>query len=218
MDNQPFAIIVQTIFRVPKQILIASNNSGKLIEISDLLSQINVAAISPPQNMAEPEENGADFAANSLIKACYYAEKCNMIALADDSGLCVEALDGEPGIYSARFATDENGKKNFALAFDKIKQMLLDKHLEPNGSKAYFICNLTIFDPQTKKWQSFEGRVDGHLAFEPRGLKGFGYDPIFVKNGMTQTFGEIEPALKDKISHRAIAFAKFLNYFNMLYS
>ncbi len=199
----------------PSKILIATNNKGKFSEIKDLLKQINIEAISASQfNLEEPEETASTFAGNALIKAKFYAKKTNIFALADDSGLCVEALNGEPGIHSARFAVDEKtGEKNFPLAFEKIFKELekigLDKNSKPS---AYFICNLTIFDPKTDFSISFEGRVDGNLIFPPRGNKGFGYDPIFIKNGMSETFSEIDPQLKDQISHRADAFNKFLNW------
>jgi XTP/dITP diphosphohydrolase len=200
--------------QLPRKILVATNNSGKFVEISDLLRQINIEVIKAPADLAEPAETGVDFAANSLLKAKYYAEKTGFIALADDSGLCIEALNGAPGIYSARFALDESGQKNFPQAFEKISASLKEKDVEPCGSKAHFICNLTIFDPQTRLSVSFEGRIDGTLTFPARGLQGFGYDPIFLKNGMAKTFGEISAAEKDVISHRAEAFRQLIDYFS----
>jgi XTP/dITP diphosphohydrolase len=191
-----------------KEILIASGNKGKLVEIAELLGAVGIKAISAADfNLEEPEETGATFAENSLIKAKYYGDKTAMISLADDSGLCIDALDGEPGIHSARWAINENGEKDFALAFKKIEQELINKNT--NFTKpvaAYFICNLTLYNPQTKQSQSFEGRVDGTLAFPARGNKGFGYDPIFIADGFEQTFGEILPQQKDQISHRSKAF------------
>ena len=189
---------------LPKKLLIATNNKGKFLEISSLLAPFKIEAIPTFQfNLEEPEESGKTFAENSLIKAKYYAKKTNLIALADDSGLCIEAMNGAPGIHSARFALDEKGEKNFSAAFEKIAQKISE------NSRAYFICNLTIFDPQTDFSISFEGRVDGNLIFPPRGNKGFGYDPIFIKDGMEKTFGEIDADEKDKISHRGDAFLKF---------
>ncbi len=129
-----------------------------------------------------------------------------MVALADDSGLCVEAMNGEPGIHSARFALDEKGQKNFPEAFKKIAAKT------GQNLRAYFICNLTIFDPEKNFSISFEGRVDGKLSFPPRGDKGFGYDPIFIKDGMSKTFGEIDPKKKDQISHRGEAFKKLIDW------
>ncbi len=200
--------------QLPRKILVATNNSGKFVEISDLLKRINIEAIKAPADLAEPDETGADFAANSLLKAKYYAAKTSLVALADDSGLCIEALNGAPGIHSARFALDSLGQKNFPLAFEKISNSLQKNGVEPCGSKAYFVCNLTIFDPQTNFSESFEGRIDGTLTFPARGDQGFGYDPIFIKDKMTKTFGEISTAEKDAISHRAVAFAKLLSKFS----
>lgn len=200
--------------QLPRKILVATNNSGKFVEISDLLKKLNIEAIKVPEGVFEPDETGATFAENSLLKAKYYATKTGFIALADDSGLCVEALEGAPGVHSARFALDELGKKNFPHAFEKIFNSLKEKGLKPSGSKAYFICNLTIFDPQTNFSVSFEGRVDGVLNFPALGNQGFGYDPIFIKNGMSQTFGEILAEEKDAISHRADAFMQLIKYFS----
>lgn len=200
--------------QVPRKILVATNNSGKLAEISDLLKQINIEAIKPSPDIAEPEETGKTFAENSLLKAKYYAAKTNFIALADDSGLCIEALNGKPGIHSARFAIDDLGQKNFPKAFDKIADLLKEKGVEPCGAKAHFICNLTFFNPITNFSQSFEGRIDGTLIFPARGNQGFGYDPIFIKDGLDKTFGEISATKKDTISHRAEAFKKLIKYFS----
>ncbi len=121
-----------------------------------------------------------------------------------------------PGVLSARFALNEQtGKSDFPLAFEKILTALQKKGVkfdETTSPKAHFICNLTIYDPQQNAEFSFEGRVDGIITNNPRGLKGFGYDPIFIKNGMTQTFAQLEPAFKDSISHRAQAFNKLKNW------
>lgn len=194
-----------------QRLLIASNNQGKISEITSLLNKINIEAISPLNlNLQEPEENGEDFAQNAFIKAKYYAQKTNLISLADDSGLCVEALDNQPGIYSARFAIDENGKKNFPLAFEKIFHQLKAKGINSSDkAKAFFICALCIFDPKTNFSKSFIGKLDGNISFQALGNNGFGYDPIFIKNGMTQTFGEISTDQKEQISHRHLAFTKF---------
>ncbi len=195
------------IFKIPNKILIATNNRGKFSEISQLLKSLNIEAIDTfDKNIPEPEETGKTFAENSLLKAKYYAKKTKIISLADDSGICIEAMNGEPGIYSARFAIDEFGQKNFTKAFEKISAKI------STNSKAYFICNLSLFDPNNGFEISFEGRVDGDITFPPRGNKGFGYDPIFIKEKMTQTFGEIDPDLKEKISHRGIAFEKMTNW------
>ena len=195
-------------FSIPKQLLIATNNKGKFFEIESLLNQINIKAVPTFQfNIEEPEETGKTFAENSLLKARYYGSKTGLMALADDSGLCVDAMNGEPGIYSARFAKNERGESDFNFAFEKISAAIKN-----NNYAAHFICNLALFDPKTNFEISFEGRVDGNLTFPARGNKGFGYDPIFIKNGMNQTFGEIDPEEKDQISHRADAFLKLVNW------
>jgi len=195
-------------FSIPKQLLIATNNKGKFFEIESLLNQINIKAVPTFQfNIEEPEETGKTFAENSLLKARYYGSTTGLMALADDSGLCVDAMNGEPGIYSARFAKNERGESDFNFAFEKISAAIKN-----NNYAAHFICNLALFDPKTNFEISFEGRVDGNLTFPALGNKGFGYDPIFIKNGMNQTFGEIDPEEKDQISHRADAFLKLVNW------
>lgn len=197
--------------KLPNKILIATNNRGKFAEIADLLASISIEALPTfDLNIAEPEETGKTFAQNSLLKAKYYALKTNLFSLADDSGLCVDAMNGEPGIYSARFAKNAYGKNDFDFAFKKISDELAKNNFQ--NSRAHFICNLTLFNPQNNFAISFEGRVDGNLVFPPRGNKGFGYDPIFIKDGLTQTFGEIEPELKDQISHRGDAFRKMTDW------
>ena len=198
--------------QLPAEILIATNNRGKFVEISDLLKSINIKAIPTfDLNIPEPEETGLTFQENSLLKAKYYAQKTNLFSLADDSGLCVEALNNEPGIYSARFAKNSDGQNDFNFAFEKIFKKLKEINIDHTQKpRAHFICNLTLFDPKTDFTISFEGRADGHLIFPTRGDKGFGYDPIFIKDGMDQTFGEIDPQLKDQISHRGDAFNRLV--------
>ncbi|NBV06439.1 MAG: RdgB/HAM1 family non-canonical purine NTP pyrophosphatase [Proteobacteria bacterium] len=197
--------------RLPTEILIATNNRGKFVEISDLLKSINIKAVPTFDfNIEEPEETGLTFQENSLLKAKYYAKKTNLFSLADDSGLCIEALNNKPGIYSARFAKNSKGEVDFNFAFKKIIAEL--EKLNLKTSSAHFICNLTLFDPKTDFQISFEGRVDGALTFPAQGNKGFGYDPIFIKNGMNQTFGEIDPQAKDQISHRGEAFKKMVEW------
>lgn len=199
------------------KILIATGNKGKFIEISNLLKEVGIEAVSPDNyNLQEPEENGNSFQENSLIKAKYYGLNSNMIALADDSGLCVDLLDGEPGIHSARLALDEKtGKKDFNLAFSRIEQKLIKKGFDPKKDeiKAHFICNLTIFNPQNNEYYSFEGRVDGNLTFPPKGEKGFGYDPVFIAEVFgNKTFGEVEYEEKERVSHRFEAFKQLKDF------
>ena len=195
------------------KILIATGNKGKFTEISNLLTEVNIhsTGIWDFEDLVEPEETGLTFSQNSLIKAKYYAKKTGLVALADDSGLCIQDLDNKPGIHSARFALNENGQTDFNYAFGKIFDGLEKKGIKSDSKpKAHFICNLTIFDPTDDFHIDFEGRVDGCLTYPPKGNMGFGYDPIFIKDGMNKTFGEIERFEKDKISHRGDAFKKMV--------
>jgi XTP/dITP diphosphohydrolase len=198
-----------------QQILIASNNYGKITEITELLNQIKIQAISPlPFNLVEPEETALTFAENSLIKAKYYSSNTNLPALADDSGLCIDLLNGNPGIHSARYAINpKNNQKDFNYAFEKIF-FELKKHNITNDfqAKAYFICDLCFFDPNKNFYKNFQGRVDGTICLKAKGNNGFGYDPIFIKDQMKQTFGEIAKEQKEKISHRNHAFHQFASW------
>ena len=203
-----------------KKILIATNNKGKVTEIADLLTPLGIETISAiDYNLEEPEENGSNFEENSIIKAKYYGNKTGEISLADDSGLCIDLLNGEPGIYSARWAIDENGKKDFSLAFEKIKQALITKGADINLDKinAHFICNLSLYNPKTGEINSFEGKVSGYLTFPALGHKGFGYDPIFIPNSYDKTFGEMDYKDKEKISHRTKAFNKLKTVLALLF-
>lgn len=199
---------------IPNQLLIATGNSGKYAEIAKILEEMAIEPISLQKILGqkfsllrEPEESGNSFAENALIKARYYAIETGFVAIADDSGLCVKALGGSPGIHSARFAIDEFGKKNFEFAAKKIFDELAKSGIGfDDKPEAKFVCNLCVYDPKNHEFQSFEGEVSGYLSYPPRGNFGFGYDPIFVKNGEEKTFGEIEAKEKDKISHRAMAF------------
>jgi len=198
-----------------KEILIATNNKGKFKEISALLSQINIKSISTfDLNIEEPEETGETFAENSLLKAKYYSQKTNLISLADDSGISIVDLKNKPGIHSARFAINpETNDKDFPYAFEKIfNELSLAKKTANDKPKAFFICDLALFNPHNNFAINFQGRIDGHLIYPPKGDNGFGYDPIFVKDGMDKTFGEIEPDLKEKISHRGLAFQKLVDW------
>jgi len=187
-------------------LVVASHNEGKVREIKALLGPHGIQAISAASlGLPEPEETGAIFADNARIKALASATASRHAALADDSGLCVEALDGAPGIYSARWA---GPSKDFRVAMNRVHDELRHKGLSTSAAK--FVCALCIALPSGET-QAFEGEVHGHLSFPPRGLRGFGYDPIFVADGMDQTFAEIEPAQKHAMSHRARAFEKLLH-------
>jgi len=187
-------------------LVVASHNQGKVREIKALLGPHGIEAINAGSlGLAEPEETGATFAANAQIKALAAAKAGRHAALADDSGLCVDALEGAPGIYSARWA---GPTKDFRIAMTRIHDELRHKGLSTSAAK--FVCALCVALPNGEQ-QTFEGEVHGHLTFPPRGDHGFGYDPIFVADGMDQTFAEIDPARKHAMSHRARAFEKLLH-------
>jgi XTP/dITP diphosphohydrolase len=187
-------------------LIVASHNQGKVREIKALLGPHGIHPVSAGDlNLPEPEETGQTFAANAELKAHASARGGNHAALADDSGLCVEALGGDPGITSARWA---GPTKDFRVAMTRIHDELRHKGL--TTSRAKFVCALCIALPSGES-QIFEGEVHGTLTFPPRGDHGFGYDPIFIADGMDQTFAEIDPAAKHAMSHRAKAFEKLLH-------
>jgi XTP/dITP diphosphohydrolase len=187
------------------RLVIASHNEGKVREIAELLAPFGIEAVSAGKfGLAEPEEVGASFAENAMLKAVAAARASGFPALADDSGLEVAALGGEPGIHSARWGGE---KRNFGLAMDRVH-----RELEAAGAKdwsANFTCALALAAPEGRG-AVFEGKVFGTLTWPPCGTNGFGYDPIFVPQGYSETFGEMEPQLKDSISHRARAFEKLM--------
>jgi XTP/dITP diphosphohydrolase len=192
--------------KLPKgcTLVVASHNKGKVREIFDLLAPYGITVKGAGElGLPEPEETGTTFAENAILKARAAALATKTYALADDSGLAVAALDGSPGIYSARWAGET---RDFTLAMAKVARLLTE--LNKTDRSAKFVCSLALSDPDGKV-EVFEGEVHGHLEFPPRGSNGFGYDPIFVADGMHETFGEIDPALKHSISHRANAFKKF---------
>ena len=185
------------------KLIVASHNPGKIREIRDVLEPLD-ADVSPAAdlNFPEPEETSDSFAANAKLKALTAASMAGLPALADDSGLSVEALNGAPGIYSARWAGPE---KDFAAAMTRIEQELDGK----NNWRARFVCALALAWPDGH-CESFRGPVAGRLKFPPRGAKGFGYDPIFVADGRAITFAEMEPSAKHAISHRADALRQLI--------
>ena len=182
-------------------LVIASHNAGKVREIGALIAPLGIRVLSA--NIIEPEETGETFAENAVLKALHASEAAKLPALADDSGLVVPAIGGAPGIYSARWAGPD---KDFSVAFERIQNELGDKPKD-----AYFICVLALSIPGAGV-EIFEGRINGHLTFPARGDKGFGYDPIFIPNGFDRTFAELDPDVKNGISHRARAFEKFLQF------
>ena len=187
-------------------LVLASHNKGKLREIAELLASFGLDVKSAGAlGLPEPEETESSFIGNALLKARAAAKASGFTALADDSGLVVAALDGAPGIYSARWAGED---RDFLSAMERVERELLAKNATDHSAK--FVCVLALVSPDGEE-QVFEGDVHGTLTFPPRGTRGFGYDPIFVMDGMTETFGEIDPDLKHSVSHRAKAFEKLLN-------
>ncbi len=203
------------------KLVIASHNEGKVREIRDLLGAHGVEPVSAAElDLPEPDEIGTTFIDNADLKARAAADLSGLPALADDSGLCVEALGDRPGIFSARWALADMrvdpeagpgeiaGERDFNLAMARVHDEL--EALGPDVSRdAHFVCALALCWPDGhSEW--FEGRVDGVVTWPPRGTNGFGYDPIFVPAGRDITFGEMDPAEKHAISHRADAFRKLV--------
>jgi XTP/dITP diphosphohydrolase len=187
------------------RLVIASHNPGKVREIAELLAPWGIEVISAGElGLDEPEETGASFADNAVLKAEAAAGASGLPALADDSGLAVEALGGAPGIHSARWA---GPGKDFAIAMERVWAAMEEARAENN--RAAFVCALAVAQPGLPT-RVFEGRVEGTLVKPPRGGRGFGYDPIFVPDGHDVTFGEMEPGRKHEISHRAAAFRKLV--------
>ncbi len=184
------------------RLIVATHNPGKVPEIAALLEGRFFLTSAGDAGLPEPEETETTFTGNALLKARHAAELSGLIAIADDSGMSIPALDGAPGIYSARWA---GPAKNFAFAIQKVEERL--EEVGAADRSAYFTSALAVAWPGGPA-VVVEGRVDGTLVFPPRGTRGFGYDPIFIPQGGTLTFGEMERAEKDAISHRAEAFAK----------
>ena len=194
-------------------LVIATHNAGKLKEISSLLTPHGVACISAGSlGLPEPPETGTTFVANALIKACAAAEASGLPALADDSGLCVSALDDMPGVYTADWAERQwfegSPGRDWYMAMGKVEGRL--QALRPDANRScWFACVLAIAWPDGEQ-AVYEGRADGSLTWPPRGTLGFGYDPVFVPSGASLTFAELDPEEKHRISHRADAFAKLV--------
>ena len=195
------------------KLVIATHNAGKLREISALLAPYGVDCISAGAlGLPEPVESGTTFTENALIKAHAAAQASGIPALADDSGLCVAALDGRPGVYTADWAERQRheGKpgRDWYMAMGKVEGMLCEQGDDVDRS-CWFACVLAIAWPDGTS-AVYEGRINGSLTWPPRGTMGFGYDPVFVPQGETRTFAEHDPDEKHLISHRADAFAKLV--------
>jgi len=195
---------------VGRKIVLASHNPGKLREIAELLAPYKIEVVSAGDlGLKEPAETGLTFIDNAVLKAEAAAVASGLPALADDSGLAVDALGGAPGIHSARWA---GPTKDFAAASERVWRET--QAADPKNTAAHFVCVLALCWPALPEGAPvcdiFPGRVDGQLVWPPRGTNGFGYDPIFMANGRTETFGEMTPDAKHAISHRAAAFAKFV--------
>lgn len=188
------------------KIIIASHNQGKVHEIGDLLRPLGLEVISAGElGLDEPEETGSTYIANAELKAHAAAKAANLPALADDSGLSVNALAGAPGIYSARWAGPD---KDFSIAMKRVADALL--MTSSTDRSAEFVCALSLAWPDGEI-TSFEGRVSGQIIWPPRGDRGFGYDPIFVPDGHQISFGEMDPDKKHAMSHRARAFEQLVS-------
>jgi XTP/dITP diphosphohydrolase len=190
----------------PGKLVIASHNAGKVREIAALLGPYGIEPISAASlDLPEPEETGTTFIANAELKALQAADLSGLPALADDSGLCVEALGGDPGLFSARWAGPD---KDFTLAMQKVWDGVTAKGPDA-GHDAHFICALALAWPDGHV-EAFEGRVNGTLVWPPRGANGFGYDAMFQPLGHAISFGEMDPDAKHAMSHRADAFKKLV--------
>ena len=192
------------------KLLIGTNNKGKLKEIRDLLPKYIKTYSTDDYNLKSPREDGLTFEENSLIKSKYFSKKSKLICLADDSGLEIDILNKDPGIYSARWG-GKNG--DFKKAIKRVYKELFkkDKNWQKKKIKARFVCALSICFLD-KKIISVLGKVEGFISNEPRGKNGFGYDPIFIPKNKKKTFGEIPLLQKYKIDHRSVAFKKIKKF------
>ncbi|MDR2760544.1 MAG: RdgB/HAM1 family non-canonical purine NTP pyrophosphatase [Rickettsiales bacterium] len=194
-----------------KKILIVTGNPGKLRDFREILKNFNVCEVISlsdiENNLKEPEENGRSFAENSTLKAEYYGKKLNMSAIADDSGLCIKAFGGAPGIYSKRYSEQNGG---YPAVFDVIEKRFIESKITDYSSS--FVCNIAFYDNDGKKTHNFEGICEGKLVFPARGTNGFGYCSIFTANGMDKTFGEISNEERNRINHRFLASQKLIEF------
>jgi XTP/dITP diphosphohydrolase len=189
-----------------KEIIFASHNKGKIAEIREILAPYGIRILSG-EDLALPdvEETGTTFEENAYLKALAAAKEQNLPCFADDSGLCVDAMNGRPGIFTARYAPN----RDFDKGMDKLLRELADT--KSNNRAAHFSCVIVLAQPDGT-YKTFEGRVDGNIAQQKSGNAGFGYDPIFIPTGFTHSFAEFNSAEKNKISHRGRALQKFISY------
>jgi XTP/dITP diphosphohydrolase len=193
------------LFQDPK-LLIASHNLGKIQEIAGLLEPLRIVTTSSlALNLEEPDETGATFIENARLKAAACMKATGLPCLADDSGLVIPALDGKPGIYSARWAQTPEGGRDFSYAVNRVEQEMADKE----DRRAYFVCALSLVWPDGFDI-TVEGKAWGNLTFPPQGKNGFGYDSIFIPEGHCLTYAEMPSPQKQRISHRAIAIEKMM--------
>ena len=189
-----------------KELIFASHNDGKISEIRDMLAPLGIKVLSGNDlNLPEVEETGKTFEENACIKALAAAKEKNMPCIADDSGLCVDAMGGRPGVYSARYAPN----RDFNKGIDKLLNELEETKSE--NRSAHFSCVIVLAYP-SGEYKAFEGRVDGNISTRKRGNAGFGYDPIFVPTGFNRSFAEFDSDEKNKISHRGRALQKLITY------
>ncbi len=189
-----------------KELIFASHNNGKISEIRDMLAPLGIKVLSGNDlELPDVEETGKTFEENAYIKALAAAKEKNMPCIADDSGLCVDAMGGRPGVYSARYAPNRD--------FNKGIEKLLNELAETKSSNraAHFSCVIVLAYP-SGKYKAFEGRVDGNISTHKSGDAGFGYDPIFVPTGFNRSFAEFDSVEKNKISHRGRALQKLISY------
>ena len=193
-----------------KDLVLATHNTGKIEEFKHLFGEVNFNITNIGQYYWQPpEETGESFWENSLIKAREATRLTGMVSLADDSGLCVDILNGAPGIYSADWAVKSDGTRDFSFATDKLlKEIEETNFVRP--CTAYFICSLILYWPDNH-FEKFEGKIHGEIVWPGRGKKGHGYDPVFLPNGYTETFGQMDRWKKNKISHRGLAMDSLLN-------
>jgi XTP/dITP diphosphohydrolase len=200
------------------RIVVASHNEGKLREIADLIAPFGLEARSAAEfGLPEPDETGTTFEENAYIKAHAAAVATSLPALSDDSGMCADALDGQPGVYTANWAETPDGKRDFGIAMQKVENLLREQNaVEPADRTARFVAVICLAWPDGAA-EYYRGEVEGTLVWPPRGALGFGYDPVFLPDGHDKTFGEMTAAQKhgwkpgdaDALSHRARAFRKF---------